>query len=74
MRHDLIEVVAHHEPVAFEMPQGACKHPLRDPVHSPTDFGMTKLTVNAQRVDDAQRPAIAGMGQYLPPNAIVVVP
>ncbi len=74
MRNDLLEVVTHHQSIALQMAQRACQHPLRNTVHPSTDFGMAKLAVHAERMDDTKRPAVAGMGQYLTANPVIIVP
>jgi len=74
MRNYLLEVVTHHQPIAFQMAQGARQHPLRDTVHPSADFRMAKLPVHAERMDDTKGPAVAGMGQHLTANPVVIVP
>jgi len=74
MGNDLFEVVTHHQAIALQMAQRARQHPLRDTVHPSADFRVAKLAVHAERMDDTKRPAVAGMGQDLTANPVVIVP
>ena len=74
MGNDLFEVVTHHQSIALQMAQRARQHPLRDTVHPSADFRVAKLAVHAERMDDTKRPAVAGMGQDLTANPVVIVP
>ena len=74
MRNHLLEVVTHHQSIALQMAQRARQHPLRDTVHPSADFRVAKLAVHAERMDDTKRPAVAGMGQDLTANPVVIVP
>lgn len=73
MRYDFIKVVPYHQPIALQMAKGASQHALRNPVHALADLGMAKLAVHSERVNDAERPAVAGMGEHLPAHPVVVV-
>ena len=74
MGNDLFEVVTHHQSIALQMAQRARQHLLRETVHPSADFRMAKLAVHAERMDDTKRPAVAGMGQDLTANPVVIVP
>ena len=74
MGNDLFEVVTHHQSIALQMAQRARQHPLRNTVHPSADFRVAKLAVHAERMDDTKRPAVAGMGQDLTANPVVIVP
>jgi len=74
MRNDLLEVVTHHQSIALQMTQRARQHPLGNTVHPSANFRMAKLAVHAERMDDTKRPAVAGMGQHLTANPVVIVP
>ena len=74
MGNDLFEVVTHHQSIALQMAQRARQHPLRNTLHPSADFRMAKLAVHAERMDDTKRPTVAGMGQHLTANPVVIVP
>lgn len=73
MGHDLLEVVANDQPITLQVAQRARQHPLRNTVHPTADIGMAKLPIDAERVNDAERPAIASMSQNFSPQAVIVI-
>ena len=74
MRYNLVEIVTNDQPVALQMAKGTSQHPLRDPVHAPADLRMAELAIYTERVNDSERPAVAGMGQHLTADPVVIDP
>jgi len=42
-------------------------------MHASADLGMPQPSINAERVDNTQRPAATSMCEYLSPQPIVIV-
>ena len=55
------------------MSQGAGQHPLRYAFKPPRQLGMAQRTGDTQDMDDAEGPAIAGMGQHFPFQSVIIV-
>lgn len=68
------EVVSDNQTVTLQLAQRPCQHSLRNAVHTPPDLRMAQPTVDAERVDDAERPAVAGMRQQFAAHSVIIIP
>ncbi len=68
-----VEILPADQPVTFQLPEGARKHALGDPLHPSRDLGMTQRSIHAKRMDDTQGPAATSVRQNLPAQSIFVL-
>lgn len=69
-RH-LVMVGSGDQPVALEMTQRSRQHALRDSGQSSSQLGVAQRSRRAKRVDHAEGPAVASVGQHLALEPVV---
>lgn len=71
MRRHFLVVVPDDQAITLKLPQRARKHPLGDAFQPSGDFSMSKRSCDPESMNNPKRPAIAGVRQHFPFQAIL---